>query len=491
MDAILRFLFPASAAVLLATGLTACSDGSDEPLSPTPPTSESSQRNGTFFSLTLRPLAPLVGRGTPVGGPHGDGRYPALERENFVQNATLLFYRSKDGINAPSNTPIEYALYADCSPVMEDGKVKAYTTGVLHSDTPFIQGTYHYVVLVNTGDRTNLKGSTLGKVRDLMIDRQWVQSDPSNPETAELFVMSNTTDPSMTFTGDGGPKNVVYGEVTVERLAARIDFSPGVSPKDNTDNVNMGGKFVQAGTVINVQDENVTLPACYRYEVVSNTGGATQRTKDIFYLTHVTPINLWTGGSYLVKRVCDFDWTDYSHLEYLGQERASTAGEATNYVVSPHIFEKGDKTTFNSMKANYASSFTTPELLSARPVQEELPYEDHDVNSPLRYYTLTYTQENTITPEAWLPGYTTGLVFSGYYGLYDEATQSHKFTQKTYTRYIRHADPNASNSDALKMKYGIVRNNLYRVYVHSVNSLGLVLVEIKNWITIQVPEIQM
>ena len=41
------------------------------------------------------------------------------------------------------------------------------------------------------------------------------------------------------------------------------------------------------------------------------------------------------------------------------------------------------------------------------------------------------------------------------------------------------------------MKYGIVRNNVYRVYVNSVTSLGLILIEVKDWISITLPEIQM
>ena len=40
------------------------------------------------------------------------------------------------------------------------------------------------------------------------------------------------------------------------------------------------------------------------------------------------------------------------------------------------------------------------------------------------------------------------------------------------------------------MKYGIVRNCNYRLYIRQVNSLGLILVEVKDWTPVNVPDIQ-
>ena len=40
------------------------------------------------------------------------------------------------------------------------------------------------------------------------------------------------------------------------------------------------------------------------------------------------------------------------------------------------------------------------------------------------------------------------------------------------------------------MKYGVVRNNIYRIHVSSVNSLGQIQIVVSEWNRIDVPEIQ-
>ena len=41
------------------------------------------------------------------------------------------------------------------------------------------------------------------------------------------------------------------------------------------------------------------------------------------------------------------------------------------------------------------------------------------------------------------------------------------------------------------MKYGIVRNNVYRISINRVNSLGVMVIETKDWITKELPPIYM
>ena len=60
---------------------------------------------------------------------------------------------------------------------------------------------------------------------------------------------------------------------------------------------------------------------------------------------------------------------------------------------------------------------------------------------------------------------------------------------KTFEYFIRHVDPNNSNSDALIMKYGIVRNHVYQVAVSGVSSLGIILIEVRSWIPKEAPDI--
>ena len=116
-------------------------------------------------------------------------------------------------------------------------------------------------------------------------------------------------------------------------------------------------------------------------------------------------------------------------------------------------------------------------------------------DSKLIYYVLTYARENTIFTGSPKESYATGIRIDGYYGKKtgEDAGGNpiYSWTSKSYYHYIRHADPHDTNAEAVPMKYGIVRNNVYRVYVNSVTSLGLILIEVKDWISITLPEIQM
>ena len=99
----------------------------------------------------------------------------------------------------------------------------------------------------------------------------------------------------------------------------------------------------------------------------------------------------------------------------------------------------------------------------------------------------TYARENTISYNAPKAFYATALRLKGFYLKQGTST----YTEKTYTYYIRHADPNNTNAEAVPMKYGIVRNNVYRISINRVNSLGVMVIETKDWITKELPPIYM
>ena len=449
---------------LAALALVACSDhgdpsGADE--------AEWMTKNGTYLQLTLytQTRAGHNSRG-PQGDEDGDYRLGALENESEARNATLLLYSDAAGINGSASTTIDYALYAPTLTQTSTSPV-AYKTDVLHYSRPLKPGIYHAIVIVNGGDRTDLEGKTLGEVRDEREESPYSQTDPANPATAHSFLMSNEQDATIDLTGPGGVENVKQVEVQVERLAARIDFSPGVS-YDTTGYY--GGKKV-TDKVIN----GTTYPTCFEYKVLQE--GTDTPNDDYFYLTTVQPINLWTNRTYLIKRVSDTKWTNENHLVYLGDETTNALGEATRYVVSPDFFQRTE-----SNQSQFTASYTTG---TAAAPQEGTFIDPDDRN--LRYYILTYARENTITYNAPKAFYASGLLLKGFYKKKGTGT----YTEKTYTYYIRHADPNNTNAGAVPMKYGIVRNNVYRVSINRVNSLGVMVIETKDWITKELPPIYM
>ena len=470
---------------LLMAVLTGCSGHGD---SISDNEEELFNQNGTYFQLTLHCGSPKS-RG-PQGGEEGDGRLGALENENNTVNATIFLYQANDGINAPASTPISYAFYA---PTIKKVSATEYTTDVLHAFTPITPGLYHVLVVTNLGDLTQLAEKTLGEVRDYAITQPYVQTDPLDPSTATRFVMTNEADATVTITGEGGIDHVKQITLTVERLAARIDFSPGVSPDQNTAETKYyGGTFQDTYTIKGTVYEDV-----YLYDVIKDDKS---ETGDLFLLTEVTPFNLWNSDTYLIKRVCDTKWQDYTHLSYLGLETKNGLNEATNYVVGCKTFDK--------TSANFDANLNLkPKLLNRNNETydhwnvRELSTGSHYTNqtdpsdSKLIYYVLTYARENTIFTGSPKESYATGIRIDGYYGKKtgEDAGGNpiYSWTSKSYYHYIRHADPHDTNAEAVPMKYGIVRNNVYRVYVNSVTSLGLILIEVKDWISITLPEIQM
>ena len=68
----------------------------------------------------------------------------------------------------------------------------------------------------------------------------------------------------------------------------------------------------------------------YKYQVGT--------TNDVYYLTDVTPVNLYQGPEYVLKRVTEDNTFDI--FKYLGKETTGVDGNATNYVVDPNTQQK-------------------------------------------------------------------------------------------------------------------------------------------------------
>ena len=186
-----------------------------------------------------------------------------------------------------------------------------------------------------------------------------------------------------------------------------------------------------------------------------------------------------------------------TEIRYQGEETTDITGNATNYVVDPWTELKltnndGDHPAGLVLRNHLRNAADQVPAKNLRPVKNtDLFTPATEVNPhTLEYYILDYTQENTMPPGHGKEHYATGLQFSGYYGHWDEVTSTWTYTPQTYHYYIRHADPNSSTNEALPMKYGVVRNNIYRIHISSVNSLGQIQIVVSEWNRIEVPEIQ-
>ena len=354
----------------------------------------------------------------PQGGEDGNGREDARENEYKISNLTLLLYRDAAGIDSKSkDTKIEHAIYFSSFTETGNGTDrydnKTYSTFTKKLDDGIERAVYHVIAIANAGDMTSLKGQPLSYVRDHIITEQWKTAASINDYTD--FVMTSEKDATIDMTtGEGSFDNPFEATIDVERLAARIDFD------------------IEGGTYYS--DDG----GYYEYAVESST--------DKYRLKSIKVINMLTSGSYLIKRVATaVDGTD---LSYLGAETADAKNVATNYVLDPWTNKK-------TSTLPTGLSYQEPNLINVKKIVGEETF-----------FTLAYTQENTLPNAENKATYATALEFTGVY----ISNGTPKESKVTY--YIRHSDPDNNAAETSPMKYGIVRNNIYRVKVSKVNKQG-------------------
>ena len=358
----------------------------------------------------------------PQGGEDGDGREDATENEYKISNLTLLLYKGgNNGINSDDNPTIEHAIYFSSFNVTENGTGgydnKTYSTFTKKLDDGIERAVYHVIAIANAGDKTSLKGLALSSVRNHIITEQWKAAASINDYTD--FVMTSEEDATIDMTtGEGSFDYPFKATIDVERLAARIDFD-------------ISGGYYHS-------DVNGDY---YEYDVEGSDN-------DCYRLKSITVKKMLTSGSYLIKRVANA--VNGTGLSYLGEETSDANNVATNYVLDPWTCSK--ISTDKPDKLIYSDS----DIISVKGEVREIDTE--------KFFTLAYTQENTLPNADNKATYATALEFTGEY-----ISNGTSKGVSTVTYYIRHSDPDNKTDETSPMKYGIVRNNIYRVKVSKVN----------------------
>ena len=360
----------------------------------------------------------------PQGGEDGNGREEATENEYKISNLTLLLYKGgNNGINSDNNPTIEHAIYFSSFNVTDNGTGgydnKTYSTFTKKLDDGIERAVYHVIAIANAGDMTSLKGEDLSYVRDHIITEQWKTAASINDYTD--FVMTSEEDVTIDMTnGVGSFENPFKATIDVERLAARIDFDITEVPYHSED----GGY--------------------YEYDVDGT---------DKYRLKSIKVKNMLTSGSYLIKRVATA--VDGTGLSYLGAETAES-NVSTNYVLDPWTNKK---------------TSPMPAGLSYQQESNLINVTNQTITvGEETFFTLAYTQENTLPSvenNEIKATYATALEFTGEY-----ISNGTSKGESKVTYYIRHSDPNDNATETSPMKYGIVRNNIYRVKVSKVNKQG-------------------
>ncbi len=439
----------------------------------------------------------------PTGGENGDGREAGFERENTVTGITLILYKDANGINTASDPTLDLVRYfpvtertADAQGTTYSDKTRevTYTTGnqALGKHSLDLGATYHAIVIANAPsvalDLTE-GTSTLSDLRNKVVSTIYAGSPTMSAENCTNFAMSSEWDNTINFgsvTGtnlDGSAYtkgNDILYDVTaqplmIERMAARIDFWAANSTGYDASTYSKPG---------------------YVYSVTGST-------TDKFVVTGIVPFNLTNGHTdygqeYLLKRIRT-NISDAATTSYLADEIT------TNYVIDPKTIEKltaTNPTLINSLENVYF-------MIGSSTIETSNPYyrtilSMHGSTTGKFDYTegsitaedvvVCYPMENTLLPESKLYYHATGIAIVGYY----YTNGSGPGDRLVYLGYLCHQGDAASydiapystplSTDATMgsttaMKYGIVRNNIYRVSINSIDKKGVLdlKIKVKKW----------
>ena len=448
---------------------------------------------------------------TPTGGEYGDGWEKGKDRENLVNNITLIFYQDGTGINTDKEEATvacvkRYAVtpmtntgthnHKETEPEPEPEPATGYydeevlyTTGNQKLDeTQLVIGQSYKVLVVANAFIRATAGDKILDIRDQVL--RTVYDGSGIGINATNFVMTSETDATVTLTNpkdesaNGENKKIYYFDcIHIERLAARIDFWAKTKDPDTTNPSKA------------TYDANTYDHAGYVYNVGLKDADDNQ---DHFVLTSITPFNVMNGNEYYFKRTND------ATSPYLKDETT------TNWVLDPYTASKTSTTAPDYLDSKLDELKT---LLAAdnhlAPAYEIKPSTQKTVDGAIFDVTegsvkadnliIGYPKENTLKDNGTTPlyYYATGLAFEGYYYKKNATTGGER---KVFYHYLRHQGDQdiyqAHTNETLKqtdlcpaspaMKFGIVRNNIYRVNIESISSdndnlFVRILIKVKKW----------
>ena len=521
----IRSLALAAAALLLPAMLASCQwmkeDFDDE-------IADSSAARYINITVSVSASNEAVTRATPQGGEYGDGWEKGFDRENEVENITLIFFQDENGVNTTNeDTKVLAVKTFDVHKLTDDDLPSTY--GHSHKPTEPTNNYYDKEVIYSTGDQllsdddvlkpgqkynvivvananpqlstvstpAITAGMTVKQARDAKFTAAYQQNSEVATD-ATKFVMTSECEATVELKNptvvEDENKFIYYLDcIHIERLSARIDFFAKTKKPGSSDYQKVEyNKYGDAAT--SYDKDGYVYP-------VGNSG-------DFFVLTRIIPFNLMNGNEYMLKR------TNNDSKPYLADESNS------NWVLDPYSSVAGGKNSIdhhplyitnglNDLKAftdvQFAAHPKTVTLSSRQtPSTTETEGGKFYVNDGVTAdnIILSYPKENTLNGDVSpLYYYATGLAFEGYYY---KAGQNTGGTRKVFYHYLRHqgeqdvetyqALTNETLSTETKcpastaMNFGIVRNNIYRVSIESITPditteelYVKLLIKVKKW----------
>lgn len=495
--------------------LAACSD-SDVPA--TDGTNGEGSAAGKYISISVSAGGTMASRGTqrdgtpnpPNGGEDGDGNEHGNANESTVSKVSILLYKAPEGVTSlptegvinvaddvAENIPVTvfcWSTYLKETTTSGSDTEEIYTTGSRAIDADIPVGTYKILVVANT-DLSGLNGRSLAFVRQYVVEKEPFDRGNTDftsnfdPASCKDFIMSSYKEQTLVIgngTGHCGsgsqadPYVVASGAIELERLAARIDYATNVTNDDMT---------IDPNCQWNETDQTYDY-AVWKEERYYDDDEQEYYTEPVhvatFKLKYVVPFNL-TQVSYLFKHTTT--GTDLNTCNYMGRETDETKTSGswnmhynTNYVLDPFTLLKGKTENLSNfyiplvyhhsltdhaedLSSTFKSSFRV------KPVSQM----SYDVANGRNYYTLGYSAENTLTvatQQSTDPGIATFVAGIRFFGYYVPDSNPDKAEWIAYDYYIRHSSPEEAVDLSKPMTYGLVRNNIYRVYINKISAIA-------------------
>ena len=458
-------------AVLLLSACSAVVDGDG---------STTQNTNNHFINLAVSVVngQKVMTRGVPTGGEDGDGREEGFERENAITGITLILYQSATGINDGSNPTIDFVAYYPVSRTTKDANTRieaTYETGnqlVPHNTIDFTK-TYHAIVVANADLTSSITtSSTLNDVRNMTLTTIYSGNETQPAQQCAGFVMSSEQDNILNFSVKGtrdAAGDYYYdmsdSPLVIERMAARIDF----------------------WAVNGAYDDGITSGSHHAGYLYSVTGS----TDDKFVVTGIMPFNLTNGQAtygteYLLKRLTESlstvtpQWLiDETTANYVLDPKTTTkvsTGDGSN----PALMNSLENVTGLNETAFLANSYykSVAAMHAAVVSGTSAGYTSlTDLSKTGEDVIVAYPMENTLIPNQSLLYYqATGIAIEGYYY---KGGISATPTRKVYYGYLRHqgdadsydiltTNDTSEKSATTPMNIGVVRNNIYRIWIGSI-----------------------
>ncbi len=439
----------------------------------------------------------------PEGDEDGDGRENAHYNENNIYNVSFFIYN--DGVNffnaADNSTPIKYKGYVGGLTLRGDGphttpavKIKSYTPAT--GD--------RIIVFANIGDVTS-QYNTVEDLKSAEISRANTWTTNAKIKDYDKFAMSSCTDDAdygkIDYTKPGTEGNPFLATAEIERIAARVDWVLPLNASSQPDLDSNGAKYA-----------------------VSEDG-----TVGTMYITDIRMVNDAISNTYMIRRSAT---TVGGSVTYMEKQTVDPKNRPQSYVITPTSVAKKTEVTYSTWYNSIYADSKVPATFFPDATTYNVNTNANPTDGRFKVdtewcYTIGYTMENTMDATMQNNNLRTGLLLKSvfvpttvyectsvgtlptvttytkdedfwYYEDKLDRTKSMFFKTETdldnyahgksasdyqkhhyengvcyYYIWIKHAGcEDQALEGTYPMEYAIVRNNIYRIKVERVLSIG-------------------